>query len=226
MVVRTLLADSGELALLGLKTVFANIVRVDLLGDVRSEADMLAAVERDRPHVVLIDHTAQGFRADSIREGLKRNKRTRFVSITPDPSAVTLANALRAGVTSYIKKDCGIEEIIDAVLQTADGSKFFCGEIVKTMEREGLRIERMDGADLSCGPVTLSEREVEIILLIAEGQSYTRIADKLGLSPNTVNTHRRNIMVKLGVNSTAGVVMYAVKEGLVSPNKYLFNTRG
>lgn len=78
-------------------------------------------------------------------------------------------------------------------------------------------------AGSSCAPITLSARECQIISLIADGLSYTRIADQLGLSAHTVTTHRRNLMQKLGVNSTAAVVMYAVKHGLTTPNKYLFN---
>jgi DNA-binding NarL/FixJ family response regulator len=66
----------------------------------------------------------------------------------------------------------------------------------------------------------------QIVQLIAEGLSYTRIAEQLNLSAHTVTTHRRNVMQKLGVNSTAAVVMYAVKNGLVSPNRYLFEGRG
>ena len=62
-----------------------------------------------------------------------------------------------------------------------------------------------------------------MISLIAEGCSYTRIAEQLHLSAHTVTTHRRNIMQKLGVNNTAAVVMYAMKNGLISPNKFLFN---
>ena len=76
---------------------------------------------------------------------------------------------------------------------------------------------------LSCVPVTLSERECQVIALIAEGQSYTRIADQLFLSAHTVTTHRRNIMQKLGVNNTAALVMYAMKNGLTSQNKFLFD---
>ena len=72
----------------------------------------------------------------------------------------------------------------------------------------------------------LSDRECEVISLIAEGQSYTRIAEALHLSAHTITTHRRNIMQKLGVNNTAAVVMYAVKNGLVTQNKFLFNKLG
>jgi DNA-binding NarL/FixJ family response regulator len=133
-------------------------------------------------------------------------------------------SALRAGVTSYIKKDCGVDEIIDAVLQTGDGQKFFCGKILAAIQAASLDVERLSDEQLSCEPVTVSERESEIIALIAEGCSYTRIADRLCLSAHTVTTHRKNIMHKLGVNSTAALVLYAVKHGLVSPNKFLFNS--
>jgi DNA-binding NarL/FixJ family response regulator len=69
----------------------------------------------------------------------------------------------------------------------------------------------------------LSEREQEIITLIAEGMTNAVISEKLFLSKHTVNTHRKNIMAKLGVKNTAGIVMYAVKERYTSPNKYLFS---
>jgi DNA-binding CsgD family transcriptional regulator len=65
---------------------------------------------------------------------------------------------------------------------------------------------------------------MEIITLIAEGYTNQEIAEKLFISAHTVNTHRKNIMGKLGINNTAGIVMYAVKSNLVSPNKYLFTT--
>jgi DNA-binding NarL/FixJ family response regulator len=218
------LADHGDLGLIGLKAILADVARVDLVGEARDREQLYRLVEEQRPQVVLIDHTAEGFGAEAIREGLKRWKRTRFVAITPDPSQMALMSALRAGVTSYIKKDCDRQEIIDAVLKTADGGKFFCGKIVEAVQQASLDVERFIDDPLSCEPVMLTDRECEIIQMIAEGASYTRIADRLGLSAHTVISHRRNIMGKLGVNSTAAVVMYAVKHGLSSPNKFLFNS--
>ena len=72
--------------------------------------------------------------------------------------------------------------------------------------------------------VLISKRESEIIVLISEGFTNTQIAEKLFLSSHTVNTHRKNIMSKLGVKNTAGIVMYAVKMNLISPNKFLFTS--
>jgi len=223
MSVRTLLADRSEIALIGLQSVLDRAPRVELVGTARDGIELQALLVRHHPDVVLIDHTAEGFGAEAIREGIRRSKRTRFVSITPDPSHMALMNAIRAGVTSYVKKDCGVDEIIDAVLQTADGDKFFCGKVLETLRRSGFDVDDFLNEPLSCAPVTLSERECQIIGLIAEGRSYTRIAEQLNLSAHTVTTHRRNIMQKLGVNNTAAVVMYAMKNGLISPNKFLFN---
>jgi DNA-binding NarL/FixJ family response regulator len=72
--------------------------------------------------------------------------------------------------------------------------------------------------------VVISKREGEIITFIAEGYTNTQIAEKLFLSAHTINTHRKNIMSKLGVKNTAGIVMYAVKSNLISPNKFLFTS--
>ena len=223
MRVKTLLADQADLSLIGLRTILCAVPRVDLVGEVRSAAALYASLEELRPDVVLIDHTADGFGAEAIREGLRHSRRTRFIAITHDPSGPALTNALRAGVTSYIRKDCEQQEIIDAVLDTADGSKFFCGKVLAVLDRSAAELDRLAQAGSNCAPITLGARECQIISLIADGLSYTRIADQLGLSAHTVTTHRRNLMQKLGVNSTAAVVMYAVKHGLTTPNKYLFN---
>ena len=223
MAIQLLLADTSDLAIIGLEAIFAGVPRVAVAGVVRSKEELYERLPELRPDVVLIDHTAEGFGAESVRDGLACWKRARFVAITPDPSPVAIANALRSGVTGYIKKDCGREEIVDAVLQTADGDRFFCGKIVEALERADIRLDRFERQELTCDPVSLTEREVEVVRLIADGLSYTQIAELLELSAHTVTTHRRNVMQKLGVNNTAAVVMYAVKHGLTSPNKFLFN---
>ncbi len=224
MRIKTLLADRSELALAGLRTILGPIARIDIVGEARTASNMHALIAALRPDVVLIDHTAEGFGADAIRDGLKRNKWVRFIAVTPDPSQLALMSALKAGVTSYIKKDCSRDEIIDSVLQTGEGQKFFCGKILRAIQASALDVDMLQENAPDCAPVTVSERESEIIALIAEGCSYTRIAERLCLSAHTVSTHRKNIMQKLGVNNTAALVLYAVKNGLVSPNKFLFNS--
>ena len=130
--------------------------------------------------------------------------------------------ALRAGVDGYVKKDCDLQEIVEAVRETHCGRKFFCSQILDTIKREGIDLESLDVVDPDCAGVSLSKRELEVIRLIAEGFTNPQISEKLFVSPHTITTHRRNILQKLGANNTASVVMYAVQAGLVSPNKFLF----
>ena len=224
MYIKTLLADRSDLALVGLRAILGTVDRIRIIGEARDAASMHVMIAELHPDVVLIDHTAEGFGAEAVRDGLRRCPRTKFIAITPDPSQLALMSALRAGVSSYIKKDCGRNEIIDAVLHTGDGQKFFCGKILRAIQESSLDVDALFEHALDCEPVTVSERESQIIALIAEGCSYTRIADRLCLSAHTVTTHRKNIMQKLGVNNTAALVLYAVKNGLVSPNKFLFNS--
>jgi DNA-binding NarL/FixJ family response regulator len=172
--------------------------------------------------VVLIDYTAEGFDIDHIIASLRLNPALKFIGLTYLQSPQTLVDALRGGVMSYIKKDCDLQEISDAVIETSKGNKFFCGKILETINKSNLDVDDIDHGVLTCDPVMMSDRENEIIVLIAEGYTNDQIAEMLFLSKHTVNTHRKNILFKLGVKNTAGIVMYAVKTQLVSPNKFLF----
>lgn len=222
MPVRTLLADTADLPLAGLRALLEPVPRVELVGEARDAIAMGALLVMHKPDVVLIDHTGPGFGVKALRDAQRRSTRTRFIAITHDPAPPVLASALRAGVSGYLRKDCDAAEIAEAVLRTADGERFFCGKVLAVMRRAAIDVENLLAGPPSCEGIALSERECQVVALIAEGLSYTGIADKLGLSAHTVNTHRRNVMRKLGVNNKAAVVMYAMRHGLVGPNRFLF----
>ena len=90
------------------------------------------------------------------------------------------------------------------------------------MKSESINIDKIPFKSLSSSSAQLSDRELQIIQFIAEGYTNSQIAAIIYLSNHTVNTHRKNIMKKLGVNNTAGIVMYAVKTEMVSPNQFSF----
>ncbi len=219
---QVILADSNELIRFGLRTILAAQAGISIVGEARNEEELLAQLKNFGADVVLIDFTAHGFSIDIVPKALSKFKDLRFVAITEAQHAPILVDALKSGVTSYVKKDCELAEIIDAVKETAQGKQFFCGQILETIQKANIDISELNTEEFNCGPITLSERENEIITLIAEGQTNEQIAELLFLSKHTINTHRKNIMAKLGVKNTAGIVMYAVKTGLVSPNRFLF----
>jgi len=104
------------------------------------------------------------------------------------------------------------------------GNRFFCGQILEIIQAENMDVDGIMDARFNCDPIILSPREIEIITLISEGYTNALVAEKLFISTHTVNTHRKNIMAKLGVKNTAGIVMYAIRENYTSPNKYIFST--
>ena len=221
--IKVVIADSNQLIRHGLRSVFEAKECFEVIGEVESEKDLIDFVRNHKVDVITIDFAAPGFSIDTIPKVEGISPRSRFVAITGEQSGVTIISALKAGIASYIKKDCDIDEIMDAVLETGRGGKFFCGKILDTIRRESIDTNSLDLAEFTCEPVLLTDRELEVIKLIAEGYTNGQIAEKLFLSSHTVSTHRRNVMHKLGVNNTAAIVMYAVKTELVSPNKFLFS---
>lgn len=219
---RIVIADGNNLMRIGLRTVLNTLPIVKVVGEAKSSEELMDCLKSFEADVVVIDYTSENFEIDIIPKILHKKPHLRFLAITPEQSAQTLVNALRSGVQSYVKKDCDLGEILDAVKETGEGKKFFCGQILETIQRASIDINDIDVDAFSCEPVSLSEREVQIIKMIAEGLTNAQIAEELFLSNHTINTHRKNILSKLGIKNTAGIVMYAVKTHLVSPNKFLF----
>lgn len=222
--VDVVIGDSSELIRMGLKAIFVQSDFISVVGEANCNDELKEKVAQVLPNIIIVDYTSKDFDIGVIPEVLQSLPSVRFVAITKDQSAQTIVDALRFGVTSYVKKDCSAQEITESVMETAAGKKFFCGQILERIREEKINVDDIDLEQLSCAPISLSRREQEVIKMIAEGYTNAQIAEKIFLSNHTVNTHRKNIMRKLGVNNTAGIVMYAVKTQLVSPNKFLFTS--
>ena len=216
-----ILADSNDLMRVGIRTILNTKLDVEIVGEAQSNKELIDMLASFPTELVVIDYTSPGFDIDVLLSIKGMYPNINLLAITPEQSAQVLVDALRAGITSYVKKDCSIPEIIEAVTETLKGNKFFCGQILDTIKEANLDVDDFDDV-FSCEAVLISKRECEIITLIAEGFTNQQIADKLFISSHTVNTHRKNIMAKLGVKNTAGIVMYAIKTNLTSPNKFLF----
>ncbi len=219
-----IIADSNDLARIGLRSLFSENDKINVISEVKDKLELKEALKESLPKLVVIDFTSKGFSIEDVAQLKRKYRKLNWLAITVEQSSLTLINAIKSGITSYVKKDCDSKEITDAVIQTARGEKFFCGQILDAIQRNSINTEELiiEG-ELSCEPIVLSKREEEILRFIAEGYTNVEIADRLFLSAHTINTHRRNIMQKLGVNNTVGMVMYAVREGMVNPNRFLFS---
>ena len=222
---RILIADSSELVRKGLKAILKSTSISNFkLNDVESSEELFKELKKDKDVVLIVDYTSEGFSLDDIVKIKSKFKKLKIVAITPYINASTIVQAIRAGIESHIKKECSAKEIVESIEDTLKGKKFFCSDIVNQMKNESVDVDTIEFNSLSFDDENLSDRELEIIQFIAEGYTNSQIAAVLYLSNHTINTHRKNIMKKLNVNNTAGIVMYAVKTKLVSPNQFSFSS--
>lgn len=220
-----IIADSSDLIRRGLNSIFktTSLSKYEIT-EVKSSEVLHKDGIIDNNSILVIDYTSSGFSLDDIVKIKSKFKKLLIVAITPNINAATIAQAVRAGIQSHVKKQCSAVEIVKSVEDTINGRRFFCSDIAKQIKKEALDINNVEFNSLNFDTISLSSRELEIIKYIAEGYTNSQIAAVLYLSNHTINTHRKNIMKKLNVNNTAGIVMYAVKTELVSPNQFSFSS--
>jgi len=224
--IKILIADNSYLICEGFRSIIQENDDFKFAGLAATSAELFEKLLLNKTDILVIDYTAGFFTIDDVSEIKKKFPDVNILAVTIPQSKSTILKAIEYGVISHLLKDCGKEEIVEALYQTAKGQKFFCGKIVDTVLKEkdasaSLTMTK-SSEGVSCDGVKISSREIEIIQLVAQGLSNKEIAEKLFLSVHTVTTHRKNIMSKLGVNNTAGLVMFAVRENLLEPNKFLF----
>ncbi len=218
--IKVLIADKNFLSRVGLELLVGELKGFDLVPSVCGDKDDLSnQLQLSKPNLLIADFISLGISIQELDELALKFNRTKFMVITPMLSKADLLKVMKSGVTSYLLKDCDKIEILEAVNSTIKGQKFICGKIVSVLSASPEIVPSNSFIkSLACDGFPVTEREIDIIRGIAEGFSNKLIADKLKLSTHTVNTHRKNIMSKLGVNNTAGVVMFAVKNGLLETN--------
>jgi DNA-binding NarL/FixJ family response regulator len=216
--IRITIADSHFLSRKGLAVVLNENDDFILLAEALSTSDLVNQSKFYTPDLIIIDYTSSNYTLEGLHQIVKKYPSAKLLAITQPIPANKILQALNSGVISHLLKDCDQDEIVEAIYKTVKGEKFMCGKIVSDI----LQSKAADTNISSCEGLNISEREMEIIKLVAEGYSNKEIADKLFLSTHTVTTHRKNIMNKLGVNNTAGLVLFAVRENLISPNHFLF----
>jgi DNA-binding NarL/FixJ family response regulator len=221
--IKVFIADSDFLSAEGLRFLVKSETPFEFIGQASKNSEMFERLELAPPDVLIIDHSSEGFEQQDLSKISSLNIKTNLLAITSFNTSWFYSSSLQMGVKSYLLKNCSREEIIDAIHATAKGEAFFCNKVLSCISDGNGSPDNKANKTASCEGIVISEREGEIIRLIAEGHSNKEIADKLFLSPHTVNTHRKNIMNKLGVNNTAGLVVYAIKNEIISPNKFLFS---
>lgn len=221
--IKLLIADNSVLVRTGLKALLADVSDFVFIGEAENNIELKEKNKLFKPDVLIVDCYSLLLSNTDLKALKKTNKDLQILAITQLLSKKDIASYLNGEVLSYLLKECDKEEIIEAIIATQNGNQFLCGKIAHVLTApEEMTITPAYVKGVSCEGIQVTEREADVIKYISEGLSNKQIADKLCLSTHTVNTHRKNIMAKLGVNNTAGIVMYAVKNNLLEQNSFLF----
>ena len=205
--IRIVVADAQQLVADGLRKHFAQEDRIKIAGDARTGRallDLLKTVETD---IVLMDismHEMDGI--DTARRLRQNHPEVKVIAHSALTDIEYVNSMLIEGARGYVVKGCTDQELLDAVDLVMDGGRYIC-QVARESVANGYRHtdKRIDGEYLG-----LTQREREIIRLIALERTNDEIATELFVSTDTVKTHRKNLMAKLNVRSTAGLVKYAV----------------
>jgi len=208
---RVLLADDHRVVLKGVRQVLALADDIEVVGECLDGWQALARV-RDTPADVLVSDVGMPgpHGVELVRRVREAQPRLPVLMFTMHADKQLATRLLRAGAAGYLTKDCEPEELIAAVRRTARGQRYVDPEISARM-----LLEAADGAPPHA---RLSNRELEVLTLLARGRTVTGIAQELRLSVKTVSTHKARLMQKLQIESGAELVRYALQHQIVGWN--------
>jgi two-component system response regulator NreC len=219
---RVLLADDHRLMRDGLRAILER-AGMQVVGEASSGREALTLVERLRPDVLVMDVAMPELNGiDATRQALELVPETRIVGVSMNTDRRHVLAMLNAGASAYVLKTAAAEEVVLAINEVVAGRKYVSPEIVGLLVdelSERSRATRSPGSDPAAAPgaaAALTQREREVLQLLAEGHSSKEIGAKLGVATTTVETHRRQLMDKLGLRSVAELTKYAIREGLTS----------
>ncbi len=206
--IKILVADDHTIVRQGLKLILAAQPDLEVVGEAANGREAVDLAGKLRPDIVLMDVAMPELNGiDATRKMVEANSRIRILVLSMHKESVYVREILRAGARGYILKDAIDTELLSAVRSVARGDGYISPAVSGTL---------LDNFQKTGNPAdSLSPREREVLLLIAEGKTNKEIATKLNLSVYTVDSHRGKIMEKLNLHSTGELVRFAMKNGLV-----------
>jgi two-component system, NarL family, response regulator NreC len=212
--IKVFITDDHELYLEGLCLLLKKQEGVEVVGTCLSGKELLAKLPGTDIEVLLLDVNLPDIEEEELLKRIRQERPTiKVLYLTMMRGTRYIHKLMKYGVQGYLLKNAGIEELNMAIRTVASGGEYFSKEInifdVNNDFRNTITIDDKQVSEI------LSKREIEILKLICKEFSNGEIAEKLFLSISTVETHRKNLIAKLGVNNTVGLVKYAIRNNLI-----------
>jgi DNA-binding NarL/FixJ family response regulator len=210
MRLRILLADDHQIVRQGLKSLLES-EGFDVVGEAEDGREAVRLAQDLSPDVAILDFTMPQLNGlDAAREILRTSPRMGLILLTMHTEDNRVVRAIRAGIRAYVLKTQAADELVQAIREVSRGGTFLSPAVSHVVVNAYL-------AKTDLPPDPLSPREREVVQLVAEGKTTKEIAAELGLTTKTAESYRAKIMGKLDIHDTAGLVRYAIRQGLIEP---------
>ena len=209
-----MIVDDHQVVLEGIKALLKDIPEFKIAATAKSGTEALSFAKKNSADVVLMDISMPDLNGiETTRQLLAAHPGMRVIALTMHNDKGMINKMLMAGASGYILKNTNQIQLIEAIKKVAEGGKYFCSEITLTLiEKNSSHIIPVKD---SMEKTELSEREIEVVKLIAQGFSSKEIGEKLFISDRTVDKHRTNVIEKLDVKNIADLVSYCMKHNLL-----------
>jgi DNA-binding NarL/FixJ family response regulator len=211
-----IIIDDHPLFREGLKTIISRDDRFKVIGEAGSGHEGLEIIKRLKPDLAIVDISLPDQSGIQLTRDLRRLfSETKILIVSMHSKIDYIAEAFQAGATGYVVKESASERLLQGLKSVVKGDYYLDSSVshavVENLMKSPLKAAKITDADYA----SLTPREQEVMRLLAEGLSSKAVAEKLFISPKTVENHRANIMNKLGLHSTIELVRYAAKLGLI-----------
>lgn len=216
--IQLLIVDDQQIIIEGLTALLKDVPEIDIAGGCNDPQEVLNVVVRLRPNVILMDLNMPGKDGiECLKELLEQFPDLRILMLTGYDDIALIREALKQGAGGYLLKNIGKEELIYAIKSVSAGKRFLDPRVQDKIIQSFTdgSVAEVTSQPAGGNPGLLSKREYEVLKLIAVGKKSSEIAETLFISPNTVDTHRKNILAKCDVKNTAELISFANKNGLL-----------
>ena len=215
MSVKILLADDHAIMRQGLHSLLEKEPDIEVVGEAEDGRKALQLVAELVPDIIVMDITMPNLNGiDATHEIVSKFPHVKVIALSIHSNKRFVAGMLKAGASGYILKECLFDELVQAIRTVIGGETYLSPRITGVVV--GNYVEHLSATPPESSLSTLTEREHEVLQLLAEGRTAKQIALELYVSPKTIEANRHNIMEKLDIHSLAELTKYAIREGLTS----------
>jgi two-component system response regulator NreC len=219
LTIRILIADDHKIVCDGLKALLEAQPEMEIVAQAANGREAVKLANKQKPDMVIMDVAMPDLNGlEAVRQILSAHPRTKVIALSMHADRRYVTGMLSAGATGYILKHCAFEELVRAIHIVLSDQVYLSPAIAGIVVNE-LAQSKASRSRESLSAPSLTSREREVLQLIAEGHSARDIAQRLHLSVKTIETHRRQMMEKLGIHSVADLTKFAIREGLTSLEK-------